>query len=94
MSEFGKVAVTSTPGESSFFRALALLKLYTGLHNHIYSEFIHTSKNFEGGLPRNILEKTTVFRKKGVEIWAFDGSCLGLELIVITHLPTPILGFF
>jgi hypothetical protein len=26
------------------------------------------------GLPRHILEKTTVFRKKGVEIWAFDGN--------------------
>jgi hypothetical protein len=28
---------------------------------------------FEGGLPKNILEKNTVFWKKGVEIWAFDG---------------------
>ncbi len=27
VSEFGKVEVTSTPAESSFFRALALLKL-------------------------------------------------------------------
>ncbi len=59
MSEFGKVEVTSTPAESSFFRALALLKLQTGLHYHIYSEFIHISKNFEGGLPSDILEKTT-----------------------------------
>jgi hypothetical protein len=39
----------------------------------MYSEFIHTSKNFEGGLPKQILEKNTVFCKKGVEIWAFDG---------------------
>ncbi len=68
--------VTSTPAESSFFKALALLKLKPGLHFHIYSEFRHTSKNFEGGLPKNILEKNTVFWKKGVEIWAFDGSCL------------------
>jgi hypothetical protein len=37
VSEFGKVEVTSTPVESSFFKALALLKL-------LYSEFI--SKNF------------------------------------------------
>ncbi len=80
MSEFGKVTVTSTPAVSSFFRALALSKLYTGLHYHIYSEFIHTSKIFEGGLPRHILEKTTVFRKKGVEIWAFDGSSLNYIL--------------
>jgi hypothetical protein len=76
VSEFGKVDVTSTPAESSFFKALALLKLKPGLHFHIYSEFRHTSKNFEGGLPKNILEKNTVFWKKGVEIWAFDGSCL------------------
>ncbi len=46
MSEFGKVEVTSTPAESSFFRALSLLKLY----------IVHC------------------FLKKGVEIWAFDGS--------------------
>ncbi len=25
-------------------------------------------------LPKHILEKNTVFSKKGVEIWAFDGS--------------------
>ncbi len=74
MSEFGKLAVTSTPAECIFFRALALLKLYTGLQYHICSEFIHTSKNIEGGLPRHVLEKTTVFRKKGVEIWAFHGN--------------------
>ncbi len=42
--------------------------------DHIYSEFRHTSKNFEGGLPKNILEKNTVYWKKGVEIWAFDGK--------------------
>jgi hypothetical protein len=39
----------------------------------MYSEFRHTSKNFEGGLPRHILEKNTVLWKKAVEIWAFDG---------------------
>ncbi len=59
VSEFGKVEVTSTPAESSFFKALALLKLLTVLHYHIYSEFRQTSKNFEGGLPKNILEKNT-----------------------------------
>ncbi len=74
VSEFGKVEVTSTPAESSFFEALALLKLWTGLHYHIYSEFRHNSKNFEGGLPKNILQKNTVLWKKGVEIWAFDGT--------------------
>ena len=68
MSEFGKVEVTSTPAESSFLGPLPLL---TGLYYHMYSEFIHTSKNFDGGLPRHILEKTTVFRKEGVEL--FDG---------------------
>ncbi len=74
VSEFGKVEITSTPAESSFFRALSLLKLYTGLQYHIYSDFRQTSKNFEGGLPKHILEKNTVFWKKGVEVWAFDGK--------------------
>ncbi len=60
-SEFGKVEVTSTPAENSFFKALVLLKLQTGLNYHIYSEFRHTSKNFEGDLPKNILEENTVF---------------------------------
>jgi hypothetical protein len=32
VSEFGKMEVTSTPEECSFFKALALLKLKTGLH--------------------------------------------------------------
>ncbi len=36
VSEFGKVAVTLTPLESSFFRALAMLKLYTGLQYPTY----------------------------------------------------------
>ncbi len=50
---------------SSFFRALALLKLLTGLHFHIYSEFRHTSKNFEGG-PQNIFQRKTLFSEKRV----------------------------
>ncbi len=88
MSEFGQVEVTSTPAERSFFRALSLLKLYTGLQYHIYSGFRQTSKNFwEGGLPKHILEKNTVFWKKGVEIWAFDGS------IIRTKIPCPV-SFF
>jgi hypothetical protein len=49
MSEFGKVEVTSTPAEISFFKALALLKLD---FFHIYSEFRHISTNFEGGFQR------------------------------------------
>ena len=53
VSELGKVEVTSTLTESSFFRALSLLKLYTGLQYHIYSEFRQTSKTFEG-VYRNI----------------------------------------
>ncbi len=56
--------VTSTPAESSFFRALSLLKLYTGLQYHIDSDFRQTSKNFEEGLPKHILEKNTVFWKR------------------------------
>jgi hypothetical protein len=61
VSKFGKVEVTSTPTESSFFKALALLQLYIGLYFHINSEFRHTYKNFEGSLRKNILEKNTVF---------------------------------
>ncbi len=70
MSEFGKVEVTSTPAESSFLGPF---------HFHIYSELRHTSKKFEGGLPLHILEKNTVFWKKGVEIWAFDGTNVSSE---------------
>ncbi len=78
--------MASTPAESSFFRALALLKLYTGLHYYIYSELIPTSKNFEGeGLPKHILEKTSVFRKKGVKKWAFDGS-LKISYILMCNI--------
>ncbi len=38
----------------------------------MYSEFIHTSKNFEGGLPR----ENHYFPKKGclTTVWAFDGT--------------------
>jgi hypothetical protein len=32
--QFGKVAVTSTGVENSFFRAIAVFKLITGLHHH------------------------------------------------------------
>ncbi len=31
-------------------------------------------QKFWGGLTKNILEKNRVFWKKGVEIWAFDGT--------------------
>ncbi len=74
VSEFGKVELTSTPAESSFYKALALLKLSAWLHYHIYSEFRHTyiDINFEGGLPKNILEKNTVLWKKGVEMVLTD----------------------
>jgi hypothetical protein len=64
VSEFGKVEVTSTPAENSFFRALSLLKLYVGLQYHIYSSFRQTSKNFEGGLPKHILGKNTFSEKR------------------------------
>jgi hypothetical protein len=39
--------ITSTPAESSSFRALSPLKLYTGLQYHIDSDVRQTSKNFE-----------------------------------------------
>jgi hypothetical protein len=40
----------------------------------MYSEFSHTSKNFEGGLPKNILEKTHCFLKKrcrNMGVWRY-----------------------
>jgi hypothetical protein len=58
------VEVTSTPTESSFFRAIALLKFQTGLHFHMYSEFRHTSKNFEGGDQKIFLRKTLFSEKR------------------------------
>jgi hypothetical protein len=67
MSEFGKVAVTSTPARNSFLRAHVVLKLSTGIHRYIDSEFRHTPKNFQGVLPKHIWKKNTVFRKKGFE---------------------------
>ncbi len=60
--------VTSTPAESSFFKALALLKLQTGLHYHIYSEFRHTPKPFEGGgLTKEYFREKHYFLKKGCQ---------------------------
>ncbi len=44
-------------GQTDFLRPLqffAVLKLVTGLNNHTDSEFIHTSKNVEGVLPKHI----------------------------------------
>jgi hypothetical protein len=51
------MAVTSALPENFLLRAHAVLNLYTGNHHYISSEFRHTSKNFEGGLPKHILEK-------------------------------------
>jgi hypothetical protein len=53
VSEFGKVEVTSTPAESNFFNALAVLKIV------IWTSLSHKFR---------ILEKTTVFRKKDVKL--------------------------
>jgi hypothetical protein len=47
VSEFGNVTVISTPAENSFFKRprRAALKLATGFHHYIKSEFIqHASK--------------------------------------------------
>ncbi len=57
MSEFGKVKVTSTLAERSSFRALSLLKLYTGLKYHINSEFRQTFANLEGATKTYFREK-------------------------------------
>jgi hypothetical protein len=46
---------------------------YTGNHHYISSEFRHTSKNFEGGLPKTYFREKHCFLKKRVEIWVFDG---------------------
>jgi hypothetical protein len=73
VSEFGKVAVTSTPAESSFFRALHCYNCKLDFIITYIPNLYIPPKILRGGLPRHILEKTTVFLKKGVEIWAFDG---------------------
>jgi hypothetical protein len=54
-----------TAGKLPFWRTFSPKSIYTGNHHYISSEFRHTSKNFEGGLPKHILEKNTVFWKKG-----------------------------
>ncbi len=51
------------------FKSICCLEgIECGLHFHIYSEFRHTSKNFEGGLQKTIFEKNTVLWKKGVNM--------------------------
>ncbi len=80
VSAFGKVQVTSTPAESSFFRALSLLKMYTGLQYYIYFDFRQTSKNFEGaGATKTYFREKHCFLKKGVEIWTSTPPRLPLD---------------
>ncbi len=69
------MAVTAAQPENFLLSARVVLNLYTG--NHYLHKFrIQTYlQKFEGGLSKHILEKNTVFWKKGVEIWAFGGSC-------------------
>ncbi len=64
VSEFGKVEITSTPAESSFFRALALYFIITYIPNLYIPQ-----KILRGGCQDIFKKKTTVFRKKGVEIY-------------------------
>ncbi len=63
-SEFGKVEVTSTPAGVAFLGPLHCLNCkldFSMTYSYINSEFRHTSKNFEGELPKHILWKNTVF---------------------------------
>jgi hypothetical protein len=59
--EFGKMAVISALPENFLLRAHVVLNLYPGNHHDISPEFRHTSKNFEGGITKHILEKNTFF---------------------------------
>jgi hypothetical protein len=70
------MAVTSALPENFLLRAHVVLNLYPGNHHDIGPEFRYISKNFEGGLLKHILENNTVFWKKSVEIWAFDGTLI------------------
>jgi hypothetical protein len=64
VSEFGKVEVTSTPGENSFFRDF----IFTYIPN-----LDIPPKIFRGAYQEYFREKHC-FLKKGVEIWAYDGK--------------------
>ncbi len=69
--------ITSTPAESSFFRALALLNCKRDFIFTDISSLDIPPKMLRGGLKtysREKRKKNTVFVKKGVEIEAFDGN--------------------
>jgi hypothetical protein len=51
--------------ESSFFRVLALLKLYTGLH--IYSEFLNIPPKILRGAAKTYFRENHGFPKKGCQ---------------------------
>jgi hypothetical protein len=61
MSEFGKVEVTSTPAEISFFKALALLKLdfFTYIPN------LDISLQILRGVSKEYFREKHCFMKKG-----------------------------
>jgi hypothetical protein len=77
MTKLGTIDLSSTPAEKCYFGSLALFKLdWMLLSINSYRIFIHTSKKFEGGSPKKILEKKNVFPKKYVELRTFDGMIL------------------
>ncbi len=62
---------TSTPAEISFLKAFALLKFFSNrLRIKTYLQ------KFWGGLTEEYFREKHCFIKKGVEIWAFEGTLL------------------
>jgi hypothetical protein len=57
------MAVTLALPKNFLLRAHVILNLYTGNQYYINSEFRHTSKNFEGGLPKHFREKHCFLKK-------------------------------
>jgi hypothetical protein len=68
------VEVISTPADNGFLKALAALKIVTGLNDHINSKLKQNFKYFQEGFPKHILEKNLFFRRMGDELWVLDGT--------------------
>ncbi len=75
MSEFGKVEVTSTPAESSFFRPLHFSNCKVDFILTYVPNLAIPPKILRGLTKEYFREKHCFLKKKkGVEIWAFDGK--------------------
>ncbi len=67
------MAVTSTPAESSFFRALALLNCKLDF-SITYIPNLYIRPKILRGAAKTYFRENHCFSKKGDKIWAFDGT--------------------